>query len=108
MHKTTLTLLGVIVTVISLHAFKALQVSSVTGRMERAPVSSTIWAVNGTDSVKSALNADGRFRIKLSKGQWKLLLENQDEFKNTHTILIDSMKLEEPRDIDLGNIKPDL
>ncbi|HTE27207.1 hypothetical protein [Flavitalea sp.] len=108
MNNTALTLLGVVIAVIVLHAFKASQTSSVTGHMKIDPKGSRIVARQGNDSVKTPVAADGSFRISLTKGSWQLEMERFNNQKQVQNIFIDSMTIREPEDIDLGNILPGL
>jgi hypothetical protein len=108
MKKTAITLLGVIIAVIGLHAFRASQTSLVTGHMKIDPKGSRIVARQGNDSVQSPVSADGSFRISLTKGNWQLEMERFSDRKQVQNIFIDSMIIRETQDIDLGNILPDL
>ena len=108
MKKTAITLLGVIIAVIGLHAFRASQTSQVTGHMKINPRGSRIVARQGNDSVQSPVSADGSFRISLTKGKWALEMERYNNSKQVQNIFIDTMVIREREDIDLGNILPDL
>jgi hypothetical protein len=108
MKNTALTLLGVIIAVIVLHAFKASQTSSVTGHLNTELKGSRIVARQGTDSVQTPVAADGSFRISLTKGRWQLEMERFNNQKQVQNIFIDSMIINETEDIDLGNILPGL
>ena len=109
MKGTAVTLLGVIIAVIVLHAFKASQTSSVTGRMNNInPKGSRIVARQGKDSVQTPVAADGSFRILLTKGKWQLEMDRFSNQKQVQNIFIDSMNISETEDIDLGNILPGL
>ena len=108
MKGTAVTLLGVIIAVIVLHAFKASQTSSVTGRMNINPKGSRIVARQGKDSVQTPVAADGSFRILLTKGKWQLEMDRFSYQKQVQNIFIDSMNISETEDIDLGNILPGL
>jgi hypothetical protein len=108
MKKTAITLAGIIIAVIGLHAFKSYQTSAVTGRMEIYPKGSRIIARNGTDSVFTYLSADGSFSVNLTKGIWQLEVERDTGDNYTRNIIIDSMIIGEPDNIDLGKISPGL
>lgn len=108
MTKTAITLTGVIIAVIGLHAFRSYQTSAVTGRMEIDPTGLRIVARNGSDSVFTPLSADGSFRISLTKGIWQLEVEKDTGDDYIRNIIIDSMIIREPEDIDLGNISSGL
>ena len=108
MKNTALTLIGVIIAVIVLHAFKASQTSSVTGHMNIDPKGSRIVARQGDDSVHTPVGPDGSFRILLTKGSWQLEMERFNNQKQIQNIFIDSMTIRETEDIDLGNILPGL
>jgi hypothetical protein len=104
MKKTAITLLGVIIAVIGLHAFRASQSSSITGRFQTDPRGLRIVARQGNDSVKTPLAPDGSFRMTLPTGRWQLEIEGLNHQQRVQKIFIDSMTISEPRDIDLGEI----
>ena len=108
MKNTALTLFGVIIAVIGLHAFKASQTSSVTGHLNTDLKGSRIVARQGSDSVHTPVAPDGSFRISLTKGRWQLEMERFSNQKQVQNIFIDSMIINETKDIDLGNILPGL
>jgi len=108
MKETAITLIGVIIAVIVLHAFKSSQSSSVTGRMNMDARASRIVARQGSDSVQTPVAPDGTFRIILTKGRWQLEVERYTNRKLVQNIFIDSMIIRETEDIDLGNISPGL
>lgn len=108
MKNTALTLLGVIIAVIGLHAFKASQFSSVTGRMAIDPRGSRIVARDGSDSVHTPVSSDGSFRLSLPNGTWYLEMERFNDNKQVQNIFIDSMTINGAGDVDLGNIVPGL
>ena len=104
MKKTAVILIGIIIAVILLHAFRASHTSLIKGRMNVNSPGSRIVARQGKDSVKTSVSPDGSFRITLTKGQWQLQLE---QFANDQLIqhtLIDTMMINEQQDIDLGEI----
>jgi hypothetical protein len=108
MKNTAMTLTGVIIAVIGLHAFKAYQTSDVTGRMPIDPKGSRVIARQGNDSVQTDLSPDGSFRISLTKGVWQLDVEKQTNQMQVKKIFTDSMVIRGPGNIDLGVIMPDL
>jgi hypothetical protein len=106
MKKTVMTLVGVIATVVGLHAFKAFRSSAVTGRMETDPEVSRIVARKGSELIRTSLSPDGSFRLNLSPGSWQLELEKISRSRIPQHIFLDSMIIKEPGDIDLGDITP--
>jgi len=108
MKKTAIILVGVIIAVIVLHAFRASQTTLVTGRMKIEPKGSRIVARQGKDSIKTSLSPDGSFRISLPKGKWQLEVERFTNQQMIQNILIDSMVITEQQDVDLGEISTGL
>jgi hypothetical protein len=108
MKKTAITLVGVIIAVIGLHAFRASQTSLVTGHMTTDHKGSRIVARQGHDSVQTPVATDGSFRLSLTKGKWQLEMATFTNQKQVQNIFIDSMTIGEAEDIDLGIIFPGL
>ena len=106
MKNTAITLLGVIIAVIGLYAFKASQTSLVTGKLGIKATGSRIVARQGSDSVQTPVSPDGSFRISLTKGSWQLEMERFQNYKQVQNVFIDSMTISEAKDIDLGTIVP--
>jgi hypothetical protein len=102
MKKTAVTLLGVIIAVIILHAFKASRTSAVTGRIKPGQRAAGVIARQGKDSVESAVAPDGTFRIYLTNGNWQLEVKRIDSDRQVTNIFLDSMTIIKAGDINLG------
>jgi hypothetical protein len=108
MKKTALTLLGVIIAVIGLHAFKSYQATTVTGKMSTDPRRSRIIARKGSDSVEAGFRGDSTFRIVLSKGTWQLELTRWNNENFVHNIYLDTLTVGAAKEIHLGSVLPGL
>ncbi|RYY28154.1 MAG: hypothetical protein EOO04_08625 [Chitinophagaceae bacterium] len=104
MKNTGLTLLGVIIAVVGLHAFRAYQTTVVTGRIQADPTGLTIVARQGPDSITSPVDDEGRFRLQLNKGIWAVDVLKRTRPNATLQIFSDTMKISHTGNIDMGNI----
>jgi len=104
MKKTGLTLLGVVLAVIGLHAVRAYQTTVVTGRIRANPDGLLVIARQGPDSISSYVDDEGRFRLQLNKGIWEVDVLRKMQQNATQHIFSDTMKISETGSIDLGNI----
>jgi hypothetical protein len=108
MKKTAITLVGVIIAVIGLHAFRSYHTTAVTGKLDADPKRSRITARNGHEYIEAGIGPDSTFTINLPKGTWKIELTRWQYKGEAKNILIDTMIIGDKRNIDLGLIAPGL
>jgi hypothetical protein len=106
MKKTAITLIGVIIAVIVLHAFKTSQTSTVTGHIASEGGITSIIARQGTDSVQAEIAPGGLFRINLKRGKWQLEMKKVDSLRQISKVFLDSITISKPADINLGQLSP--
>ena len=82
MKNTLATLVAIIIAVASLHAFRAMHHSSVSGSVQPSYGAESIWAIRGADSMRVFANESGSFNCNLSAGTWKLRIDARDPMKD--------------------------
>lgn len=100
MSKTVATFIGVVSAIIALHAFRAMHACNITGRVISPQGSVWVYAVNGKDSLKTAVS-EGTFKLTVTPGLWKVLIEK------SHLIQKEGMMIDikEGSTMDLGTIR---
>jgi hypothetical protein len=106
MKKTAVTLIGVIIAVIVLHAFKTSQNSTVTGRIANGNGTAAVVARKDGDSVEATIDPQGFFLLNLGKGAWQLEVKKVNSTRQVSNIFLDSVIINKAADVDLGNIIP--
>lgn len=81
MKNTLATLIIIIIAVASLHAFRAMHHSSVTGSVQPGYGARTIWAIQGTDTTR-IYSDNGAFTCNLRPGTWKLRIDARSPLKD--------------------------
>ena len=71
MDKTVATFIGVVSVVVGLHASRAMHQSNITGKVSSERDSVWVYAVNGSDSLKTMVS-NGKFRFKVRPGAWRV------------------------------------
>ncbi len=82
-----------------LFAFSTSQ-SSITGKVSPADGVESVWAISGTDSVKSGLNA-GSFTLSVKSGTYKVIIDAKDPYKD---VLLDNIAVKDDQPADIGEI----
>lgn len=100
MKKTVATLIILIITVASLHAFRVMQQSVIKGRIYPADGAEIVVAIHGTDSLKIK-PADGGFNFVVKPGGWKVWIDAKAPLKD---VTVDA-DVKEGQTSDLGEIK---
>ena len=100
MKKTLATFIAVVLTVVGLHAFRAMQQSGIKGTITPPDGTELVIAVSGTDSVK-AKPVNGSFTLAVKPGSWKVLIDAREPLKD---VVLDAA-VKEGEVADLGEIK---
>lgn len=97
MDKTVATFIGVVCSVVGLHATRAMHQTNITGKISGRD-STWVYAVNGSDSLKTMVN-NGQFRFSSVKpGSYKVVI------KETHASDGKVIDVVEGSTLDLGTI----
>lgn len=100
MKKTVATLIILIITVASLHAFRVMQQSVIKGSIYPADGAEVVVAIHGTDSLK-VKPSDGGFNFVVKPGGWKIWVDAKAPLKD---ITVDA-DVKEGQTVNLGEIK---
>ena len=99
--KTIWVLVALIATVSLLHAYKAALVSGISGRVSPTDAVEFVWAIQGTDSLKS-VPANGVFMLEAKPGLYKVIVDAKQPYKD---VLVESVEVTDGKTTDLGEIK---
>jgi hypothetical protein len=101
MSKTVVAFIGVCTVIVLSHAFKAMHQSTIVGQIATPKESMWVYAVNGTDSLKTMVgDTNGRFRLTVKPGAWKVLVTRNRMVQN-EGVMID---VQEGSTMDVGTI----
>ena len=101
MKKTLVTFLSIIATVICLHAFRIIQGTTITGRVNPPEEVEAVWAFSNSDTLKGMLS-QGAFAITAKPGTWRVVIDAKAPFRD---VIIDKVEVKENQATDLGEIR---
>ncbi len=101
MKKALFTLLATILTVAMLHAFRLMQTSSISGKIIPPDGSELIWAISGTDSIKTAA-VNGSFVFTAKPGSWKIIVHAKAPFRDA---VLEKVDVKDGENTDIGEIR---
>lgn len=102
MKKLHVSILIVTAIVISALAFKNQDAGTITGKVLPADAGSNVWAIQGTDTLKTAI-ADGTFSFRAVRtGTYTVIVDAKHPFQD---VTITNVKVEEGKETDLGEIR---
>jgi hypothetical protein len=101
MKKTGLTLLATILAVVALHSFDHLKAGSISGSVVPADGALVIWAIQNTDTVKTA-PANGSFTMAAKSGVWRVIIDAKDPYRD---VMLDNVQVNDGKETSLGEIK---
>jgi hypothetical protein len=99
--KTVWVLIGVIILVVVLHAFKAAQRAGISGRISPGDAGQMVFAVQGSDTVK-LVPSNGSFLLEARPGIYKLIVDAKEPFKD---VLMENIEVVNGKTTDVGEIK---
>ena len=101
MKKTFVTLIGIIACVVCLHAFRIIQGSTITGRVNPPGEVDNIWAFSNTDTIRGTL-AQGAFALTAKPGLWKVVIDAKPPFRDA---IIENVEVKNNQTTDVGEIR---
>jgi hypothetical protein len=99
MSKTVATLIGVVLIVIGLHAFRMMHESSISGQVISGDNKVWVHLVSGQDSMKAMITG-GSFKFKVKPGSWKVRVQNSETIYDEGLV-----EVPEGSSLDLGTIR---
>ena len=98
--KKTKTIGGIaLIAIAGLFAFTTTQ-SSITGKVSPANAAEAVWAIGGTDSVKTTVTS-GVFTLSVKAGTYKVLIDARDPYND---VLLDNIVVKDDAPADVGEI----
>lgn len=101
MKRTFGTLAVLAATVVGLNSFNVFQGSSITGKVTPPDQVEYVWAISGTDSLKTTAE-NGSFALTLKPGSYKVVVDAKDPYKDA---VMEAVEVKEGQATDLGEIK---
>jgi hypothetical protein len=99
MTKTVATFLAVVAMVVTLHAFRVMNQSTITGRIIPSHRAGLVWAICDGDTLK-AKHSDGVFNFTVKPGSWKLIVKGNASFDDA----VFFANAKKGKTVDLGEI----
>ena len=81
MKRSVITFIAIVLMIIVLHAFRAMQQTKITGRIIPENAATQVWAVNGDRFIK-ATPQNGQFELSVPPGSWNVMVEASKPFEN--------------------------
>ena len=100
MKKTIFTGIGVLA-LGSLIAFTPSS-SAVSGKVTPPDQVEMVWAIKGTDTVKTKATPEGSFALSLNPGSWKVIIGAKNPYKD---VQLEKVDVTDGKPVDLGEIK---
>ena len=101
MKKTIATLVGIIASVICLHAFRLIQGSTITGRVNPPGEVESIWGFSNADTIKGTLS-EGGFALSAKPGMWKVVVDAKPPYRDA---ILENVEVKANQTTDLGEIR---
>ncbi len=102
MKNLKLTMIALATVAFGTFAFKGIDGGSITGKVTPADAATDAWAIQGTDTLKTAVS-DGAFTFQDSKaGSYTVMVAAKTPFKPA---VLNDVKVEDGKATDLGEIK---
>ena len=101
MKRTIATLFLAAVAVVGLHSFRAVQDSTISGKIVPPDGAEYIWAISGTDSLKTTAT-DGAFSLTVKPGTYTVVVDAKDPYKDA---VMDNVEVKDGQNSDLGEIR---
>jgi len=101
MKKTFVTLLATILTVAALHAYRFLQLSSISGKAIPPDAAEFVWAINGSDTLRTTTTT-GSFAFTLHSGTWKVIVDGKNPYKDA---ILEKVEVKDGKNTNVGEIR---
>ena len=90
--------------IVGLSSMKDLTASGISGKVTPAEGTESVWAIKGTDSLKTTVNTEGAFNLEVATGTWKLVVAAKAPYRNAE---IKELVVTADNTTDVGEIKLD-
>lgn len=102
MKKSVITFIAIVLMVITLHAFRAMQQPTITGKIVPSNGATKVWAINGNNLLKVE-PTNGLFKIAAGPGQWKVMVQASAPYRDFS--IPAAVQVQEGKTLDLGEIR---
>jgi len=76
--------------------------AAVSGKVTPPDQVDMVWAIKGTDTVKSKATPEGTFALNLNAGTWKVIIDAKSPYKD---VQVEKVDVADGKPVDLGEIK---
>jgi len=76
--------------------------AAVSGKVTPPDQVDMVWAIKGTDTVKSKATPEGTFALNLNAGTWKVIIDAKNPYKD---VQVEKVDVADGKPVDLGEIK---
>ena len=104
MKKTIATFCLSGLAILGFTAMTTIAPSGVSGKVTPADAAEAVWAIKGTDTVKSTIGSDGAFNVEVAPGTWKLVVSAKAPYRNAE---IKELVVTADNNTNVGEIKLD-
>ena len=101
MKKAIVTLFATVLAVVILHAYRSLQISSISGKVIPPEGVESIMAIGGSDTVRTS-TSNGSFAITVSPGTWRLVIDAKEPYKDA---ILEKVEVKGEQNTDVGEIR---
>lgn len=87
--------------IVGLTSMKDLSSAGISGKVTPVEGAEAVWAIQGTDSLKTMLSSEGTFNLEVAPGTWKLVVAAKAPYRNAE---IKELVVTADNTIDVGEI----
>ena len=102
MKKTIATICLSGMAIFGLSSMKDIVASGISGKVTPAEGAEAVWAIKGTDSLKTTVSTEGAFNLEATPGTWKLVVAAKAPYRNAE---IKELVVTADNTTDVGEIK---
>jgi hypothetical protein len=102
MKKTIATICLSGLVILGLSSMKDFTTSGISGKVTPVEGVEALWAIKGTDSLKTMLSIEGAFNLEVAPGTWKLFIAAKAPYRNAE---IKELVVTADNTTDVGEIK---
>ncbi len=102
MKKTIATICLSGMAIFGLSSMKDIAASGISGKVTPAEGAEAVWAIKGTDSLKTTVSTEGAFNLEATPGTWKLVVAAKAPYRNAE---IKELVVTADNTTDVGEIK---
>lgn len=104
MKKTIATICLSGFAIFGLSSMKDMASSGISGKVTPVEGVETVWAIKGTDSLKTTVSTEGAFTLEVAPGTWKLVVAAKAPYRNAE---VKELVVTADNTTDVGEIKLD-